>query len=1252
MSLQTTDTTTPQPSDTEPPSDAEVGWVDRSSGYSSDVDEGIERHRAALALHPPSDPTHTIDLNNLAVAVQTRFDQRGDPQDLDEAIEIHRRVIAALPLQHPHRSVGLNNLGWALETRFKLRGDPKDLDEGIECHTEAVARQPPAHPNRDSSLSHLARATQTRFEERGNKQDIDHAIELQRQVLALCQPDPSRTMVLDNLGWTLETRFEKLGDTNDLDEAIMLCREAMAQDTHPHRDGGLTHLAQMVQIRFDQRQDAKDLDEVIALQRQVLTLRPTPDKSRVSCLDALANFLKRRFNLQGDRQDLEESIDLHREALDARRAASDLDRSMSLNDLGEAIRTRFFHWGDGKDLDEVIRIHSHALALRGPLHPHRSTSLNNLGLAILARFQHRGDIRDLEDSIAIYREALALRAPSDPDRSMALNNLGDALQTRFDRQGNPKDLDETIGFYREGLALRPPPHLHRDNSLNNLAAAMVARFRERGDPKDLREAIDLHREALKLHPPPHPTRSISLSNLAAALKVRFHNQGDSRDLDEVIELEREAIMLRGPSDPHRDTALNNLAMSLRARFDQAGDAKDLDESVDLHREALARRPLPHPKRDISLSTLAGTLQTRFEQRGDSKDLHEAIELSREGVALCPPPHAGRGTCLMSLAVCLAELSSYIQDAHASNDAFALFQEASAYSSSSPLTRFHHTIAWAATATSHDHPSSLAAYSEAINLLPQLAALHLNLASRRQMLSNPFSTSLASRAATCAVRLDQYKIAVEFMEASRSVFWSQALHLRTPLNELESIRPDFARRLRELSVQLEQAGFRETKHLSADTDQFKILTMEAEGSRYRDLNQEWVTTITSVRTLPGFEDFMQPNRMAKLREAALQGPIVILHCGRDSSNALVVTPLDVVECVPLPELPLPVVQVLAHIIRLVSNSTSVTVEDLIKNDQRSKESVITRLFAERESSDGVDANEIFGSILALLWNVMVLPVFEALHLKKSYNPPRLWWCPTGPFAFLPIHAAGIYAEDGTNCVADYVVSSYTPTITALLDPPSNAAPSFKMTAVVQTSYTDHPALPGAQRELKMIMDRVPNEWLTTLDDPVTVQNALGHLLESSIVHFACHGAQELKQPLDSGLILSDGRLRVSEIMRRPEGDDNLNVKHSMSLAFLSACETAKGDRTMPDEAMHLAATLLFAGFRGVVATMWAMNDGDGPMIADTFYKHLFEQCDPNSNPPVLPDLTRAAEALHIAVAKLREEPTISFKRWVPFVHYGL
>jgi CHAT domain-containing protein len=72
------------------------------------------------------------------------------------------------------------------------------------------------------------------------------------------------------------------------------------------------------------------------------------------------------------------------------------------------------------------------------------------------------------------------------------------------------------------------------------------------------------------------------------------------------------------------------------------------------------------------------------------------------------------------------------------------------------------------------------------------------------------------------------------------------------------------------------------------------------------------------------------------------------------------------------------------------------------------------------------------------------------------------------------------------------------------------------------------------------------------------------------------------PLDSGLMLSDGRLKVSRIMQQSQNEKS---RKSMSLAFLSACETAKGDNSTPDEALHLAATLLFAGFHAVVATMW-------------------------------------------------------------------
>ena len=96
-------------------------------------------------------------------------------------------------------------------------------------------------------------------------------------------------------------------------------------------------------------------------------------------------------------------------------------------------------------------------------------------------------------------------------------------------------------------------------------------------------------------------------------------------------------------------------------------------------------------------------------------------------------------------------------------------------------------------------------------------------------------------------------------------------------------------------------------------------------------------------------------------------------------------------------------------------------------------------------------------------------------------------------------------------------------------------------------------------------------------PAGVEAVASCLSDVSIVHFACHGKQDPCKPLDSGLKLDDGLLRISRIMKEkmPNG----------SLAFLCACETAMGDQNLPDEAMSIGASLIFSGFRRVVATMW-------------------------------------------------------------------
>jgi CHAT domain-containing protein len=119
-------------------------------------------------------------------------------------------------------------------------------------------------------------------------------------------------------------------------------------------------------------------------------------------------------------------------------------------------------------------------------------------------------------------------------------------------------------------------------------------------------------------------------------------------------------------------------------------------------------------------------------------------------------------------------------------------------------------------------------------------------------------------------------------------------------------------------------------------------------------------------------------------------------------------------------------------------------------------------------------------------------------------------------------------------------------------------------------------------------RLVKECFETAGAPITVVNdTSAHptvpevlaCLEGSkirVLHLACHGAQR-PDPLASAFILRDGDLSIQELMK-------LNLKHAF-LAFLSACQTAKGDEHQPDQAVHLAASVLFSGFKSVIATMW-------------------------------------------------------------------
>ncbi|KAE9391588.1 hypothetical protein BT96DRAFT_1060241, partial [Gymnopus androsaceus JB14] len=286
------------------------------------------------------------------------------------------------------------------------------------------------------------------------------------------------------------------------------------------------------------------------------------------------------------------------------------------------------------------------------------------------------------------------------------------------------------------------------------------------------------------------------------------------------------------------------------------------------------------------------------------------------------------------------------------------------------------------------------------------------------------------------------------------------------------------------------------------------------------------------------------------------------------------------------------------------------------------------------------------------DALVLSHSGGLTLVHEYaedTVPHITWCPTGPLTLLPLHAAGIYGSPTENNIniSDFAVSSYTTTLRALIGSVSKVKQHlYKIPTILIVSQPNTPGLPplpGTVEEVKIIQKYTLSKYTCHLDHDVATADAVMHAMSKyDIIHFACHGIQDIQDPLDSAFALYDQKLKLKALM-------NLSL-NNVQLAVLSACQTATGDENLPEEAVHLAAGMLSVGYPSVIATLWSIGDKEAPLIADKLYANLLETHGSYSkgNGKVSP-----AYALHAATKSLRKEVgDMNFVKWVPFIHLGI
>ncbi|KAJ7090662.1 CHAT domain-containing protein [Mycena epipterygia] len=1031
---------------------------------------------------------------------------------------------------------------------------------------------------------------------------------------------------LNNLGNSLLSRFKQLGGLDDLSQSVLRLEAALTltPDHHLAKPSLLNNLGNSLLCHFEQFGGLEDLNQSVLKFETAVALIPEGHPDKPSLLNNLGNSLLRRFERLGGLDDLNQSV-LRCETAVALTLDGHPDKPSWLNNLGNSLFRRFEQLGDLDDLNQsVLRLEA-AVTLTPDGHLAKLSLLNNLGNSLRNRFEQVGDLHDLNQSVLRLEAAVALTPDGHPEKPSLLNNLGISLLRCFEQLGDLDDLNKCVLRLEAAVTLTPDGHPDKPSWLNNLGNSLFHYFKQLGGLNDLNQSVLRLEAAVALTPDCHPDKPSRLKSLGNLLRNRFERLGDLDDLNHSVLRLETALTLTLDGHPDKPSQLSNLGTSLSRRFKQLGNLMDLQSAVLRFEAAVSLTPDGHPSKPSWLNNLGISLHDRFQQLGDLDDLNQSVLIFEAAVALTPNGHPDKPSQLNNLGNSLLSRFEQLGDLQDSQQLLLHYTSAACSATGPASIRFHAAKNWARYAHIHQPSSILLAYTTAIDLLPELAWLGLSIPDRHHLLSQV--GQVVRDAASAAIAVHDYQKAVEWLDQGRSVIWGQLLNLRTPVDELRKSHPHLANQLVSVSTSLETVGTQSNDVAGAIDPQ--SLQSIAQKSHALVLQRNHI--LQKIRELPGFQRFLLPKTISELSLAANMGPVAILNISEYECDALVLMPghSDEVIHVPLSAFTIYEAEALAKLLASIVGTPG-------RSD---------RLTGSREGD--MTPDDIFSLILSELWFKIVLPVLNALAITTpvSLDLQRIWWCPTGPLAFLPIHAAGLYGEDQAfgSKLSDFLISSYTPSLTALIQglrPQSQSQEDLQLLAVTQPSADGQCYIPGTQEEIKCIEQhakgKVPVQWLD--QDMATIGNVQKGMKDSRWVHFACHGVQSTS-PTESALLLAgSSRLTLSNIIQ-------LSLPNA-DLAFLSACQTATGSQELSDESIHLAAGMLLAGYRGVIGTMWSIMDNDAPQVAGDVYAHLLE-----ASPP---DQTRAAEALHLAVQKLREQPGAkkSFLHWVPFIHFGV
>jgi CHAT domain-containing protein/tetratricopeptide (TPR) repeat protein len=793
-------------------------------------------------------------------------------------------------------------------------------------------------------------------------------------------------------------------------------------------------------------------------------------------------------------------------------------------------------------------------------HDIRLRAIYKLGGLYEYRYGILGNENDMICAIHFYKLSKRFMGEYHPDLPSVLNNLANLLLDNYLIERNPIFLEMAINylhkadeFYKKTTAFESIDRNNRPIIFNGLGNALHERYAATGSIGDLNASIDFYEKAVKNTSTTAPIHSIALDNLAKCLKDRFNLNKELIYLDEAIQNWFEAIRLTKDTK-YLPGIFSNLGEGLKDRYifnyrysnNKELAVRDLEDAIKFSQKAVESSPNRPIDKALYLGNLGNQLRELHIFFKDSSRLREAsdrldsaIEAFEEVIHLLPEGSRDRTMSFYNLGRALRDKYNLTSNVSFLLESFNAYKEA----------------------------------SKSLNTTSYVISISYELGTRKML------GDIEDRVVETALILRDLATEEPNIEGIQDLIWGREAMLyaegvksiilikllgRGNIPTPPSLPLDLIKKEEKLMEELNKIDLRELSRFgepirSRENIEGKSTIIQNRIELLRELDILW-NQIESYG--PDAEEY------TSLRRGNRPSWNNIKNLIENPTTALL-------SLFPLAE------KTVLFILRADWEEPEIVEIPLGGEAQLD----IWRRFRREVHlyNDGDQLRETWDRNLIQLLN-NAIPYLEGIQ-RVIFSPGRFG-------CLLPWEA--LLQKAGLNIEWAAIPNLRIRSIMAKYDLNSNDS------VLIIGNPKGGNDLIYAEEEARAIAKLFGITPL--IGSQATKEMVLNCLSKANIAHFATHAYFSLENPLDSGIVLADGIIKIRDII-----DLHIHLK----LLVLSACETGMNSSLAGDEMAGFAQSFILAGAKSTLVSLWKVNDLSTAELMLSFYNHWINHSENNA-----------------------------------------